>query len=382
MRSYINLNEELDKVLTTLEKIETELENILFPIKKIIEDNYSVLCKRFPVNVNISELPINRMIERIIMLRSDIIMFAIINNEEKSKINKIISQVINELRIILPEKEETANRKKELYNLINERKKYLQVKYEKLKNIDHRILNSKYSGNKKEYNEFKKYRKDIISDKELCEDLKILFDYNSDIDEYELKNEKEEIIITEIKDISDLYKLVDQIINNKVNEYMQYRYLPKNRIKEIKKDLKKCTETYVEGYVITNRNLTDNIEEFKNIINMRLSGELQEYFEIKNKLGVEYVTSKEEDKFKIVTIKEVIEGKYNGFESNIINKYATLLELSEVDEENLDVVRNFIINMGPEFLPIFNNLWIQHDTKRRRKIIEQKKPKNKKEDIN
>lgn len=385
MRSYTNLNEELDEVLTTLEKIETELENILFPIKKIIEDNYSVLCKKFPVNVNISELPINRMIEKIIMLRSDLIMFAIISSEEKNKINMIISQTVNELKLIVPDYEETLNRKKELYSLINERKKYLQVKYEKLKNIDFRITNSSFEDNKQEYKKLLKYKEDIISDKELQEDLTILFDYdNFDIINNDKINKEKKISIdiNNIKTIEDLYKLVDLTIKDKINEYMEYRYLTKEKINELSTKLRNCVSGYVEGYIIMNSNLSNNIEDFYNIIKIRLSGELEEYFEIKNKLGVEYVTTKDNNSSKIITIKDVVEGNYNGTEYNIINKYATLLELSEVDEENLDVVRKFVINMGPEFVSIFDKLWIQPDTKRRTKILEERKLKSKKEDIN
>lgn len=380
MRSYTNLNEELDQVLTNLEKIENELENILFPIKKIVKDYYLKLLLVFPANI--TGLPLARTIEKIIMLRSDIMMFAKIDEKEKSKINNIILHTINELKLIMPDQEEAKKRKNELCELISKRRIEVKLAHEKLVNLDFKIQSNILGNNEKEKNSLLKQKKEILSDKELYEDLKILFNYNSNVEKHDKNNKKEEIIITEIKDISDLYKLVNQIINNKINEYMKYRYLPKSRIKEMMDNLRKCTESYVEGYVITNRNLKDNIEEFKNIINMRLSSELEEYFEIKNKLGVEYVTSKEEEKFKIVTIKEVIDGKYNGFESNIINKYATLLELSEVDEENLDVVRNFVINMGPEFIPIFNNLWIQHDVKRRRKILEQKNLNNKKENIN
>lgn len=380
MRSYTNLNEELDQVLTNLEKIENELENILFPIKKIVKDYYLKLLLVFPANI--TGLPLARTIEKIIMLRSDIMMFAKIDEKEKSKINNIILHTINELKLIMPDQEEAKKRKNELCELISKRRIEVKLAHEKLVNLDFKIQSNILGNNEKEKNSLLKQKKEILSDKELYEDLKVLFNYNSNVEKHDKNNKKEEIIITEIKDISDLYKLVNQIINNKINEYMKYRYLPKSRIKEMMDSLRKCTESFVEGYVITNRNLNENIEEFKNIINMRLDVELEEYFEIKNKLGVEYVTSKEEDKFKIVTIKEVIDGKYNGFESNIINKYATLLELSEVDEENLDVVRNFVINMGPEFIPIFNNLWIQYDVKRRRKILEQKNLNNKKENIN
>jgi len=161
---------------------------------------------------------------------------------------------------------------------------------------------------------------------------------------------------------------------------MKYRYLPKYRCKELVIKLRNFIRGYVDNYILCNSNLSTNIEEFYNILKIRLTGELEDYFEIKNKLGVEYVTSKEDSGLKIITIKDVVEGKYNGLENNIINKYATLLELSQVNEENIDIIRKFVINMGPEFVPIFDKLWIQPDIKRRTKILEQKN-NNKKENV-
>ena len=89
-----------------------------------------------------------------------------------------------------------------------------------------------------------------------------------------------------------------------------------------------------------------------------------------NKLGVEYVTSKNGNISKIITVKEVIEGNYKDLKNQIINKYATLIELANVDEENLLEVRNFVIEMGPEFVSLFDNLWIHDDPKRKQKIKE------------
>ena len=43
----------------------------------------------------------------------------------------------------------------------------------------------------------------------------------------------------------------------------------------------------------------------------RVTIKLLNYFEIKNKLGVEYVDSKNDNSFRIITIKDVIEDKYD-----------------------------------------------------------------------
>jgi len=375
MRSYTNLNEELDQVLTTLEKIENELENILFPIRRFIEENYTVLSGIIPSNI--TAISIDRIIERLIMLKNDIMIF--IKNENKEKINKIINSAIIELKFISPDQEEAHKKKIELHLLKNQRKEYLVTKYEELKQVDFILENTSVVKSEEELKKILQRKENIISDLELCEDLKVVFDYENFDKTNPTKTAKKEVIT--INTVNDLYRLVNIIIKEKINEYMQYRYLPKSRVEELNIKLRNSINSYVEGYIITNKDLSSNIEDLKNIIKIRLKEELEDYFEIKNRLGVEYVTSQNDSILKIITVKDVVEDKYDELEYNRINKYATLLELAQVDEKNIDVVRRFVINMGPEFVPIFDKLWIQPDIKRRTKILEQRKTNNKKENI-
>ena len=44
--------------------------------------------------------------------------------------------------------------------------------------------------------------------------------------------------------------------------------------------------------------------------------------------------------------------------------------LSQVNEENMEKVRNFVINLGAEFVAIFDSLWIHDDESRLELIAE------------
>ena len=69
---------------------------------------------------------------------------------------------------------------------------------------------------------------------------------------------------------------------------------------------------------------------------------------------------------KVITIQDIINGNYDEkiFEINSSEKYLTTLALSSVDEENLEVVRNFIEKLGKDFLALFDSLWTIGDDKR------------------
>lgn len=387
MKSVVELNNELDKVFINLSKIDNEIENILFPIYKIINNNNEELKGFIPVNV--TAISIDKIIERLRFLLTEIFLSGKFDESSKNKINLIIRNAITELEILSLDQKEESRKIINLYILINNRKEYVLEKYNILKDIDLKIkeIENKINNSNKEniYDEFNilvNKKKEIVSDDELCEDLKVLFDYdNFDNDNIKVKEKEEIINLNNVNTTQDLYKLVDITIKKQMDSYMEYRYLCKNKVNELREKLRLSTKRYVDSYVLNNYDLSTNIYEFNDVLNSILKGELENYFEIKNGLGIDYVETTDNNKLKTITIKEVVERKYTGFENNIINKYSTLLELSQVDEDNIDIVRRFVINMGPEFVPIFDKLWLQVNTKVRTKILEQKKYGNKKENI-
>ena len=53
-------------------------------------------------------------------------------------------------------------------------------------------------------------------------------------------------------------------------------------------------------------------------------------------------------------------------------KYITIVNLSLVDEENVEVIRDFVANLGKELLATFDLLWTHGDETRLEKIAELK----------
>ena len=77
---------------------------------------------------------------------------------------------------------------------------------------------------------------------------------------------------------------------------------------------------------------------------------------------------------QVITVEDVINGNYtNGdLDMNTAAKFATAVGLSSVDENNLLVVRNFVMKMGAEITATFDTLWTHGDEKRLEKIAELK----------
>ena len=76
---------------------------------------------------------------------------------------------------------------------------------------------------------------------------------------------------------------------------------------------------------------------------------------------------------EVITLNDVINENYNYRDIDFLNtaaRYATILGLSQVDEENLEKVRNFAINLGKEFGAIFDSLWVHGDESRLEKLAE------------
>ena len=83
---------------------------------------------------------------------------------------------------------------------------------------------------------------------------------------------------------------------------------------------------------------------------------------------------------KIITIEDVINNNYNesNLEMDISEKHATVVGLSFVDEKNVKIIRNFVANLDPEFLALFDTLWCRDDEKRLEKIAEFRMSESKK----
>ena len=72
-------------------------------------------------------------------------------------------------------------------------------------------------------------------------------------------------------------------------------------------------------------------------------------------------------KQEVITLEDVINGNYTEKDIKSLNtaqRYATTMGLSQVDEDNLEIVRNFTSKLGSEFKAIFDALWTHGDESR------------------
>ena len=72
-------------------------------------------------------------------------------------------------------------------------------------------------------------------------------------------------------------------------------------------------------------------------------------------------------KQEVITLEDVINENYTDKDVESLNtaqRYATTMGLSQVDEANLEIVRNFTSKLGSEFKAIFDALWIHGDESR------------------
>ena len=75
---------------------------------------------------------------------------------------------------------------------------------------------------------------------------------------------------------------------------------------------------------------------------------------------------------KVITLEDVIKGNYNetDLQLNTAERYATTMGLTQVDEENVEKVREFVKKLGEEFTSVFDILWSKNDDKRLELISE------------
>ena len=84
-------------------------------------------------------------------------------------------------------------------------------------------------------------------------------------------------------------------------------------------------------------------------------------------------------KIRVITIDDVINNRYDiNFITNMDSseKYATVLGLSQVKEDNFRIVRDFIKLLGSEFLTTFDNIWARNDINRLEMIASERLTKS------
>ena len=87
---------------------------------------------------------------------------------------------------------------------------------------------------------------------------------------------------------------------------------------------------------------------------------------------------------RVISIEDVLNGNYTDYDLQMdtSKKYITIVNLSLVDEENIEVIRDFVSKLGKELLATFDLLWTHGDEARLEKIAELKlKGQNKKLNI-
>ena len=76
---------------------------------------------------------------------------------------------------------------------------------------------------------------------------------------------------------------------------------------------------------------------------------------------------------RVLTLEDVINENYSNTdieELNTAERYATVMCLSQVDEENLEKVRDFVTYFGNEFTSIFDSLWTRGEEDRLERLAE------------
>ena len=74
---------------------------------------------------------------------------------------------------------------------------------------------------------------------------------------------------------------------------------------------------------------------------------------------------------KVITLEDVLSGNYqeSDLNMNLSEKAVTAVALSQVDEEHIETVREFVAKLGEETLSLFDNLWTQGDNYRLERLI-------------
>ena len=75
-------------------------------------------------------------------------------------------------------------------------------------------------------------------------------------------------------------------------------------------------------------------------------------------------------KIKIISIKDVVNGNYTAsdYQGDVDKKYATTLALSQVSDEDVMPVRDFVKKMGLEMLQLFDDFWAKGNPNRLKRL--------------
>ena len=63
-----------------------------------------------------------------------------------------------------------------------------------------------------------------------------------------------------------------------------------------------------------------------------------------------------------ITLENVLAGNYTESEIESLNtaeRYATTMGLLQVEEDDVETVRDFMLKLGPEFKAIFDSMWVR-----------------------
>ena len=82
---------------------------------------------------------------------------------------------------------------------------------------------------------------------------------------------------------------------------------------------------------------------------------------------------------KVITIEDVLNNNYSSsdLEMNVSEKFNTIIGLSKVDVEHIEIVRNFVKKLGREICATFDTLWSQGKEERLEIILELKMKEDK-----
>ena len=78
---------------------------------------------------------------------------------------------------------------------------------------------------------------------------------------------------------------------------------------------------------------------------------------------------------QVITLDDVLNGNYTPGDIHVLNtaeRYATTMGLSQVDDNNLEKVRDFVAELGAEFVAIFDALWTHGDESKLERLAEAK----------
>ena len=162
-----------------------------------------------------------------------------------------------------------------------------------------------------------------------------------------MKEEREEKIYKSL-----MLVVITVIITFLITSVTVYKAIAKNGIKYVK-----ITDGEVTG-------LDETLASFRKVLEKEYLGEIDDETLVEGALKG-YVEALGDPYTEYYT-KEEMEGL------NTSERYATVMNLSQVDDENIIIVRDFVKNFGAEFISLFDCIWTHNDEARLEIIAEAK----------